>query len=215
MFASACSPKRPDGRLRRGAIVLSALLIASCATQKGADLPDISEWDSRMAVLGQLDEFEFNGRIGVTAGDDGFNGRLRWYQDEDAFRATVGGPLGIGTVRIAGIGPDVELTDKDGVTTRLSDVETDLYYRYGWTIPVESLRFWALGIPDPRVPAATEFGEAGELISLEQRGWVVSIGRYREAGGGQQMPSRLTATNESTRLRLVIDRWIFREQISP
>ncbi len=215
MSASACSLKRPDGRLRRGAIVVSALLIASCATQKSVDLPDISEWDRRTAVLSQLDEFEFSGRIGVTTGDDGFNGRLRWYQDEDAFSATVGGPLGIGTVRIAGDGPEVELTDKDGVTTRLSDVETDLYYRYGWTIPVESLRYWALGIPDPRVPAATEFGEMGELISLEQRGWVVSIGRYREAGGGQQMPSRLTATNESTRLRLVIDRWIFREQISP
>lgn len=207
---SASSQKRPERGLRLGALLVSLLLIAGCASKRGVDLPDISDWDSRRSVLGQLDEFEFSGRIGVTAGDDGFNGRLRWFQDEEAFRATVGGPLGIGTVRIEGDGPSVELTDNDGEKTRLVDVETDLYYRYGWTIPVESLRFWALGIPDPRVPAATEFGEEGELVSLEQRGWRVTIGRYREAGGGQQMPSRLTATNESTKVRLVIDRWVFR-----
>ncbi len=212
---SACSQKRPEAGLRSGVLLISLLLTAGCVTKRGVDLPDISEWDSRTSVLGQLDEFEFSGRIGVTAGDDGFNGRLRWFQDEEAFRATVGGPLGIGTVRIEGDGPSVELTDNDGEKTRLVDVETDLYYRYGWTIPVESLRFWALGIPDPRAPAATEFGEEGELVSLEQRGWRVTIGRYREAGGGQQMPSRLTATNESTKVRLVIDRWVFREQISP
>ncbi len=211
MSASACSPKRPKGRLRLGALALSLVLIAGCVTPRSVDLPDISEWDSRTAVLSQLDEFEFSGRIGVTAGEDGFNGRMRWYQDEDAFRATVGGPLGIGTVRIEGDGPEVELTDNDGQTTRLVDVETDLYYRYGWTIPVESLRFWALGIPDPRAPATTVFCEDGELVSLEHRGWVFTIGRYREEGGGQQMPRRLTATNESTRVRLVIDRWIFRE----
>ncbi len=208
---SAYSRTRTKAVARLAALLASALLIAGCATKRGVDLPDISDWDARTSVLGQLDEYEFSGRIGVTAGDDGFNGRLRWYQDEDAFRATVGGPLGIGTVRIEGDGPAVELTDNDGVTTRLVDVETDLYYRYGWTIPVESLRFWALGIPDPRASAVTEFGEEGELVSLEQRGWRVTIGRYREAGGGQQMPSRLTATNESTRVRLVIDRWIFRE----
>ena len=27
------------------------------------------------------------------------------------------------------------------------DAERDLYLRYGWTIPVRSLRYWALGIP--------------------------------------------------------------------
>lgn len=184
-------------------------LVAGCATQKSAELPDIGSWDSRMQVLAGLDQWEFAGRIGVKAGGDGFNAKLRWYQDQGDFRATLGGPLGIGTVQIAASGEIVEVTDKDGVTTVLEDVEPDLYYRYGWTIPVESLRYWALGIPDPRVPAETAFGDGGELTSLTQRGWTVTIGRYREAGG-QSMPSRLTAKNAGTTVRLVIDRWVFR-----
>lgn len=212
MFASVYS--RNSTKHVGAALAASLLLIAGCGTQKGLDLPDISDWDRRSTVLGQIDQFDFNGRIAVKAGGDGFNGKLRWHQEESDFQATVSGPLGIGTVRIAGDDNVVEVTDKDGVTTVLADVESDLYYRYGWTIPVESLRYWALGIPDPRVPAETAFGEAGELTALTQRGWTVTISRYREAGGGQEMPRLLNATNSETNVRLVIDRWIFRETIA-
>lgn len=211
MFASVYSPISTSRRV----LVVSAVLLAGCATQKGVDLPDISDWDRRSTVLGQVDQFDFNGRIAVKAGDDGFNGKLRWYQDAADFRATVSGPLGIGTVRIEGDDRVVEVTDKDGVTSVLADVEAELYYRYGWTIPVESLRYWALGIPDPRVPADMTFGDAGELTELAQRGWTVSISRYREAGGGQPMPRLLNASNSATNVRLIIDRWVFRETVAP
>lgn len=206
-----CSRIRSDARL----VAIASLLafVAGCATQQGLDLPELSDWERRAAVLGQIDEFDFRGRIAVDAGDDGFNGKLTWAQKEQAFRATVSGPLGIGTVLIEGDENLVEVTDKDGVRTVLEDVEPDLYYRYGWTIPVESLRYWALGIPDPRVPSETSFGDGGELSEIRQRGWIVAVSRYREAGGGQPMPRLLTASNADTRVRLVIDRWVFHETV--
>ncbi len=192
------------------AFITVALLLSACATQQGVDLPDISRWESRQAILGELDKWQFSGRIAVKTGDDGFNGKLRWIQDGDAFRATVSGPLGIGTVRIEGDADGVEITDKDGTSTVLQNVEMELYYRYGWTIPVESLRYWVLGIPDPRVPAKTEFDEFDRVSRIEQRGWSVDVGAYREAGG-QQMPARLLASSRETSVRLVIDKWVFRE----
>ena len=106
-------------------------------------------------MLGRLDEFEFSGRVGVSYADDGFNGKLRWQQSGGAYDARLSGPLGVGTVLISGDGNEAAITDKDGVTTVLPDVEAALYERYGWTIPVDSLRYWALGIPDPRVAAET------------------------------------------------------------
>jgi outer membrane lipoprotein LolB len=211
MYVSVSS--RTSTKIRHAALAAFVVLVTGCATEKGLELPDISDWDRRSAVLSQIDQFDFNGRIAVKAGDDGFNGKLRWYQESADFRATVSGPLGIGTVRIAGDGDIVRVTDKDGVTTVLADVEADLYVRYGWTIPVESLRYWALGIPDPRIPAETTFGDAGELAALTQRGWTVTISRYREAGGGQPMPRLLNASNAETNVRLVIDRWVFRETV--
>ena len=196
---------------RHATLAIALLLLSGCATQKSIDLPDLTEWETRQAVLGELDQWHFSGRVGVKTADDGFNGKLRWNQDDDDFQATVSGPLGIGTVRIERKGGTVEITDKDGVTTALQDVEAELWYRYGWTIPVESLRFWVLGIPDPRVPADIDVGDDDRLESLTQRGWDVTVSGYREVGG-QQMPKRVTAKSADTSVRLVVDRWIFRER---
>ena len=168
----------------------------------------MTDWEVRRAVLSNISEWAFTGRIGVSAGTEGFNGRLRWHQRDDDFQASVSGPLGAGAVRIDGTGERITVADKTGEVTELEDAELDLRLRYGWTIPVTSLRFWALGIPDPGSPAMTEFGEDGQLTRLEQRNWVVDIGQYRE-GGGQLMPRRITAVNADAKVRLVIDSWTF------
>ena len=89
------------------------------------------------------------------------------------------------------------------------DAEAELRYRYGWTSPVTSLRFWTLGIPDPSSPADVEFNEEGQMSELSQREWQVTIGQYVD-GGGQAMPRRLTAVSDDIRVRLVIDGWTFR-----
>ena len=210
MFALDFSLIRPDSKGLRKVWLLGALgLLGACATtRQGVDLPVIDTWESRSAVLGDIREWEFKGRIAVKAGDEGFNGKLNWSQRDDTFTATVGGPLGMGTVRIEGDGRSVVLTDKDGVETVLTDAELELRHRYGWTIPVASLRYWALGIPDPSMAAVTDFDEQDRLVRLEQSSWIVEISRYRE-GGGQQMPRTLSATNPDTRVRMVIDRWLF------
>lgn len=199
---------RPDFTARHIALILLLLAIAGCATQRGADLPELSDWDSRTRTLAEIANWEFRGRIGVSAGNEGFNGKLRYAQINEAFRATVSGPLGFGTVRIDGDRKGVTITDKDGEETVLRDPEFDLRARYGWTIPVTSLRFWALGIPDPSAPAVTEFGEDGLLTSLEQGSWLISITQYRD-GGGQSMPRRLTAISGDSKVRLLIDDWTF------
>jgi len=210
MFALACSPIRPDLRLpRAGWLFLGLLFLSGCATtRQGIDLPDIGSWDSRNSVLGSIRDWEFKGRIAVKAGDEGFNGKFNWWQHDDAFNATVGGPLGMGTVRIEGGGRSVVLTDNGGVKTVLTDAELELRHRYGWSIPITSLRYWALGIPDPSMAAVTEIDGEGLLVRLQQSNWIVEISRYRE-GGGQLMPRILSATNPDTRVRMVIDKWLF------
>ena len=190
-------------------LLTSLLLLAACATTpRGVDLPDISSWELRNEVLGGIREWQFKGRIAVKAGDEGFNGKLNWAQRGASYDAAVSGPLGMGTVRIEGDGRSAVLTDKDGEATELEDVELELRWRYGWTIPVTSLRYWALGIPDPATPAETRVDSEGRLEFLEQSGWTVEVSRYAE-GGGQQMPRILTAKNPDSRVRMVIDRWLF------
>ena len=190
------------------ALMVSVAVLSSCAVQRGVELPVLSDWETRQQVLGAMSDWGFSGRIGVSAGDEGFNGTLRWHQVNDGFSATVSGPLGVGTLRISGVGGRVTIIDGDGVETELADAEADLRAMYGWTIPVGSLRYWALGIPDPDSPAVTEVGERGQLLSLEQGGWRVDIPQYRE-GAGQLLPRRMNAVNGDAKVRLVIDHWSF------
>jgi outer membrane lipoprotein LolB len=203
--AAACSRRIPAFLHLCG---LLCFTLAGCATQRGVALPELADWESRRDILSSIAEWEFRGRIGVSAGEEGFNGKLVWWQHDDLFLASVSGPLGVGTVRIQGDERQVSVTEENGEVTEMQNAEVELQRRYGWTIPVTSLRYWALGIPDPSSPAETEFGAAGELTRLEQRNWVVRIDEYRE-GGGQPMPRRMSATNRDTKVRLVIDNWIF------
>lgn len=166
------------------------------------------DWEVRRAALAEVTEWEFRGRVGVRVAGDGFNGRLRWWQRNDIFLGSVSGPFGAGTVRIQGDGNEIAITDEEGAVTEMEDAEQVLRRRYGWTIPVKSLRYWALGIPDPDLPAVTEVGEDGLLERLEQGQWEVAIDAYTQSGG-QPMPRRMTATHGDTRVRIVIDTWIF------
>jgi outer membrane lipoprotein LolB len=181
--------------------------LSGCAAT-GGSLPDLDDWERRKAVLEKTETFEFAGRIGVSAGNDGFNGRIWWRQDGIVYRARLSGPIGLGTVFVNGDGSEVTLTERDGVTTELDDAERDLRARYGWTIPVTSLRYWALGVPDPASPADVSLDGAGRLGELDQHGWRVTISEYAERGG-QSMPRRLTAVSDDIRVRLLIDDWTF------
>ena len=210
MFVIVISQKRPEGQLVQLAwLGLCLAILSGCATTRPSiDLPDITTWDLRQEALIELDSWEFQGRIAVKAGEKGFNGKFNWTQAGDEFYATISGPLGIGTVKIEGDGRAVFLTDKGGTRTILQNPETELYYHYGWTIPINSLRYWALGIENPSVEAKAEVDEFGRLISLQQNDWVLKISRYRESAG-QEMPRNLMASNLDTRVRMVIEKWMF------
>jgi outer membrane lipoprotein LolB len=197
-----------DSTARYLVITLSLLLIVGCAVQRGIGLPDLSDWNARTRTLASLMDWQFKGRIGVSTGNEGFNGELRYSQIDNGFRAMVSGPLGFGTIRLEGYGRSITVIDKDGEEWILTDPEIDLHNMYGWTIPVTNLRFWVLGIPNPTMPADTEFNEDGLLVSLKQDTWLIKITQYRD-GGGQLMPRRLSAISGENKIRLVIDNWIF------
>ncbi|MEM1173307.1 MAG: lipoprotein insertase outer membrane protein LolB [Pseudomonadota bacterium] len=205
--ASACS------RTPTSAVLLACLWLAGCATtdRVEVDLPELGDWEQRRSLLEKTDDWALAGRIGIRSENDGFNARFRHTQDGGRFDSTLSGPLGVGTIRVSGDRRGILLTDKNGAELRLEQPELDLQRLYGWTIPVDSLKYWALGIPDPDVPGTPVLDDAGRLVLLEQRGWNVAIDRYREYAG-QDLPARITATSPTTRVRLVVDRWRFYDQ---
>ena len=206
MFASVFRSRRRSPSRHPALATIAALLVAGCIGPPVVDWPALDTWERRRAVLGALDEWRFNARIAVRSGEDGFHGKLRYAQTGDRFAATLSGPLGMGTVQLAGGAGEFVYTGKDGLETRFEHPDVELEQRFGWNVPGSSLRYWALGIPEPGTPAITELGDSGRLASLTQAGWSVVFPRYRDAGG-QAMPRRLVASHGDARVTLVIDDW--------
>lgn len=207
MSENASSRRTTERRhYRTLAALAAALLLSACAAPSITVLPDLSDWEVRRETLQRLDAWAFNGRIAVRTAEDGFNGKLRYRQSSGDFEAVMSGPLGIGTVLLERDGGTLTFTDKEGVETVFVDPERDLELRFGWNVPLDSLRYWALGVPDPARPAETTLDASGQLASMAQGGWDIAVDRYRDADG-TSMPQRLTVSNDATRVVLVIDRW--------
>lgn len=206
MFASVFRSRRRRPSRHPALATIAALLVSGCVGPPVVAWPALDTWERRRAVLGTLDEWGFTARIAVRSGEDGFHGKLRYAQTGGRFAATLSAPLGMGTVQLAGGAGEFVYTGKDGLETRFKHPDVELEHRFGWSVPWSSLRYWALGIPEPGKPAMTELGDSGRLASLTQAGWSVVFPRYRDAGG-QAMPRRLVASRGDARVTLVIDDW--------
>ena len=52
----------------------------------------------------------------------------------------------------------------------------------GWSIPVDSLRWWVLGMAAPGPYARLDLDENGHILAIQQHGWDINFVRYRTFG---------------------------------
>ncbi len=184
-----------------------ALTLGACASHRYSTLPDLgSSYAERSDILVRLDAWQVKGRIGVRTPDDGFSGALVWRQDGRRVDANLHGPLGVGAIQLSGTTERLELATSDGERVDLVDPERALMRRYGWTVPVDSLRYWLLGIADPAGEATLDIDEHGRLKGLTQFGWTVDFRDYQNVAA-DELPRRLKARNRDLTLNVSIKDW--------
>lgn len=179
-------------------MLLSTLMLGACAALRTAALPDEelpAAWEARRGALQAWPGYDLRGRVAVARGDEGFSAALRWVQSGTRARLELDGPLGVGGVRY-----ELDPATIDGAA---------LDQALGVPVPVASLRYWLLGVPDP-ASAAEESLEAGagRLAALRQDGWAVSYGRYAPVPGTRyELPQRIEVSREGLRVRLLVETW--------
>ena len=83
----------------------------------------------------------------------------------------------------------------------------ELAARLGFDVPIASLRYWVLGVPDPAQPAEETLDEAQQrLATLVQDGWHIDYTDYTSAAGAS-LPARITLQREAVRVRLLVEDW--------
>jgi outer membrane lipoprotein LolB len=183
-----------------------AVMLASCRTVPPVHEAPATAWEVRRPQLQARDRFELKGRVAVAAAGEGFNARLRWTQDGKQTRMSLDGPLGAGGVQVTSDGSAVSIVTSRGDRLDNDAARAELAKRLGFEPPLDSLRYWIQGVPEPGHPAQETLDSQQRLAALQQEGWQINYTDYMPVGGGW-LPSKLTVQREGVRLRVVVDGW--------
>jgi outer membrane lipoprotein LolB len=185
---------------RRLLIALMTALLSACVTTRAprSGLP----WQQRLADLQQLTAWQVEGRAAVAIGTQGWQASMTWRQRDSAAGVHLSGPFGIGALQIKQTPSGLSLNGappSDAVTAQLQD-------RLGFDLPLDSLRFWLLGVPEPQNPFELERNEEDRARQLTQNGWRIQYDRYM-AVQADMLPALLVLSRDSVRVRIVVDHW--------
>jgi outer membrane lipoprotein LolB len=192
---------------------LVVALIAGCRTAPIQPPATASQpWNATRSELQARDHFALKGRVAVAAGKDGFSASLRWTQAGTLSQVSLEGPLGAGAVQITSDGDALNIVNSHGDHLDSDAARADLEARLGFDPPLNSLRYWIQGVPDPATPAKeTVDPQQQRLQSLQQDGWQIDYTGYMpgttDGSGAAWLPSRMTVQRTGVRVRVLVDGW--------
>jgi outer membrane lipoprotein LolB len=186
------------------ALLGCAAVLGGCATlhRPAGPATGLASWDEHVAALEQAPGWQLNGRAAVALGQQGWQASLDWQQSGNVSELHLAGPFGVGALAISmtpaglslnGSPPSPEMTEK-------------LEAKLGFNLPLDNLRFWLLGIPNPDAPFDLTRNAQDRAQHLAQAGWSIDYDQYRP-DKGDVLPARIVLSRADARIRIAVDRW--------
>jgi outer membrane lipoprotein LolB len=175
------------------------LMLSACSTVPVA--PEIHYSKIAREHLYKLEQWTFDGRLALTGKNDSWSASINWGHSPDDEKIKLSGPLGQGATVIQLTGDSVTIDRGDDQVQSSTQPEQFINQQLGMFVPVHSLRYWVVGLPEPTsafVETATGFKQAGWSIEYKQM----------QPVDDQSMPRKITVTNEQVKLKLIIDQWV-------
>lgn len=147
--------------------------------------------------------FAVQGRFSVQYGEESSSGLLNWQATPDSDEILLSSPLGQGLASITRDAGGVALMRPGQKTITAESAEQLTEAALGFRLPLEGLRFWMQGKPDPARESRTKSSETGEPEQISQDGWTIDYLQYRES-----RPRKINVKREDLQIRLVVDEWL-------
>ena len=192
--------------------LLSVFILSACVTVEKHQLPPGSEiskqaaWEVHRANIQSLQTWKLKGRVAGKSNNEGFRAGVQWNQLQHKFVIDLHGPLGRKVAVITGEQENVQLKTSKGERFEADDPEELMQSLFGYSLPVNGLRYWLLGIPDPKqVHGSLILDEQGRLMQLNQAGWLIDYKRYYD--GSPVLPALIQISNPTLSANIKVDRW--------
>jgi outer membrane lipoprotein LolB len=198
-------------------VLLAATLLAACAMQPPATPPpqpppqqrDPQQlWASHLRRVYAIEAWSASGKVAYRLPDDAGSANLRWRQQDEQSRLRLAGPLGAGTTEITSEGALLRVR-QDGIERLYAaDAAPWLPGAAPLPIPVDSIRHWLRGVPDPEQDIDRLVLDNALAQEIEQRGWSVRYEQFQTVRG-LDLPRRmvLEAAEHDLRLTLILRDW--------
>lgn len=182
------------------------LLITSCAARSPIAVNAEERWHSHKIALMELKVWQTRGRVGVIAGDESWSAAFDWQQQQAEYWIRISGPFGRSIIELEGK-PRYVLLKSGGKDAQVAqNAEMLLKWQTGWSLPVEGLRYWIVGLPVPNLPERHTIDSQGHLSSLNQSGWQIEYQSYQQVDG-YRLPKKLHMVNRDVRVKLIAREW--------
>jgi outer membrane lipoprotein LolB len=186
--------------LRSVTVICCCALLFACASTPP---PKASlQWQQRLSDLQASHSWSLGGRAAVALGTQGWQASLDWRQNAPYAEVHLSGPFGVSAVVLKQTAEGLSLNGaapSDAVVAQVQD-------RLGFQPPLDHLRFWLLGVPDPGMPAQVVQNGQDRAQQVTQDGWIIAYDRYL-AAGPDLLPTRVNLTRGDVRVRIVVDHW--------
>jgi outer membrane lipoprotein LolB len=194
-------------------MIITALLVAGCSNKapSSADmyLPAVDRektFDRNQDRLSNLASWQFDGRFSVRHNKGANSANLTWLQEGDHYLLKISGPLEQGTVFIRGDKNSVSYKDSKGVTDTAKTPEALLAKHTQYELPISSLRYWILGLPDPSHAYDLNIAPSGDLRRLKQHGWDIHYEAF-VTDDPYRLPGKITLKHPNLNLVISIHEW--------
>lgn len=191
-------------RFKVGLLVGGCLIFLVSACSVVPVEPDMHYSRVAMDHLYELKCWSFEGRLALTGKNDSWSANISWEHSPEAEKIKLSGPMGQGAVLISLAG-NVVTIDRGGDDVQSStQPEEFINQQLGMFVPVRSLRYWVVGLPEPsRSYKETDTG-------FNQAGWLSEYKQMQAVNDGA-MPHKMTVMNKQVKLKLIIDHWVLND----
>ena len=209
------SPGPGPSRYALWLVATTLLLLSACSSLPETVVTEKSEqdWIKRQQQLDAIDSWDIRGRAVILVDDEIHHVGIGWQREQERFAMVVEAPFGQGVISIesnqpADDGAAYKLSLPDGQVDYGQSAESLLTGLLGWSLPVDGLKSWIKGLPQPQTEYRyTLYGE-GRLKTLQQDGWAINyLEFFKVADQAQGLPRIIYMKHQALAIKLVIERW--------